>query len=82
MADCINEIEIGKTFFHIKDNVFTKLFEFLETLNRTILLFYIKSRREWTDSSFFRKLHLAKPPDLVKFFQPGGMFFSDSRKSS
>ena len=39
MADCINEIQIEKNFFHIKDNVFTKLFEFLETLNRTILIF-------------------------------------------
>ena len=37
MADCTHEIEIGKNSFHIKDNVFTKLLEFLETLNRTIL---------------------------------------------
>ncbi len=37
MADCINEIEIEKNSFHIKDSVLTKLFEFLETLNRTAL---------------------------------------------
>jgi hypothetical protein len=38
MADCTNEIEIEKNSFHIKEDVFTKLFEFLETLNRTILI--------------------------------------------
>jgi hypothetical protein len=42
MADCTNEIEIEKNLFHIKDNVFTKLFEFLETLNRTVLILSIK----------------------------------------
>jgi hypothetical protein len=39
MADCTNEIEIEKNLFHIKDNVFTKLFEFLETLNQTVLIY-------------------------------------------
>jgi len=42
MADCTNEIEIEKNSFHIKDNVFTKLFEFLETLNQTVLFLYNK----------------------------------------
>ena len=44
MADCTNEIEIEKNSFHIKDNVFTKLFEFLETLNRTILGVSLKNQ--------------------------------------
>jgi hypothetical protein len=47
MADCTNEIEIEKNSFHIKDNVFTKLFEFLETLNRTILTQDIKKKSRY-----------------------------------
>jgi len=41
MADCTNEIEIEKNSFHIKESVSAKLFEFLETLNRTVMDFSI-----------------------------------------
>jgi len=37
MADCTNEIEIEKNSFHNQGIVFTKHFEFLETLNRPVL---------------------------------------------
>jgi hypothetical protein len=47
MADCTNEIEIEKNSFHIKDNVFTKLFKFLETLNRTVLSPFEKIEEYW-----------------------------------
>ena len=39
MANCTNRIEIEKNCFHIKDIVFTKLFEISATLNRTVLTF-------------------------------------------
>jgi len=43
MAKFTNGMKIEKTSFHIKGIVFTKLFEFLENLNRAVPSLYIKS---------------------------------------
>lgn len=95
MADCTNEIEIEKTSFHIKDNVFTKLFEFLETLNRTLLDIPINLNIRYTPlpksniSPYIRvggSYHIAWG-DFVKRSKPGflgalGVEFLRSRKVS
>jgi hypothetical protein len=44
MADCTNGIEIEKNYFHTQATVFTKLYEILRNLNRTVLIMGIEAR--------------------------------------
>jgi hypothetical protein len=52
MADCTNGIEIEKNYFHTQATVFTKLYEILRNLNRTVLKGFIKTiSTRWSPAS-------------------------------